>query len=360
MKGELGRNLRDTDAATSHDSLEDADDVCLDTHGATLNNGCRFTESAFKQIASHVCPGLSTFISDYSGTVASEHNQRGVQVDGVKAVTTWNELIRRRFHRFQAYRLVRNNSEKLIEGIISRKYSYLDNYALFNEACAALEANQRGVDFYGGLVIGRRVILWFRAETPMFTIEVDGKTWPFYHGYYFTNGEATGNAVQGTIAVFTPAGICLGGFKEYGGKLKHSGKNFHLRLGQMFTKVSQVEFPIESLQTGATALGKQSLGFEPLWEKAEQEERIKEIVTRLQMVGVAQRDGRDILQAALSHGRKGEGAGELVMETSRKYAGRKLIDLFVTMLTVARKIDLKKREKLEQAAFQLLMGTTQI
>jgi len=355
-KALLAKNLRDIDSQTDHEGLEDADDICLALDGSTLNTGCRFTEGAFKQIASHICPGLSTFISDLSGTILSDHNRGGSDIDGAKAVGVWNEIIRKRFHRLNAYRLVRNRHEQLIEGIISRKYTYLENYALFNEACDILSLDHPGVDLYGALVVGRRVTLWFRDEQPMFTINVDGVDRPFHKGYYFTNGEATGNAVQGTIAVFTPFGICLGDFKKHGDKLKHSGKNFHLRLGQMFTKVAKVEFPVTELKAGAENLLVQSLGFVPLWEKEEQEHRMKEIIATLQVAGVAQRDGKEILQDALSNGYKGEDT--LVMETSRKYAGRKLIDLFVTMLVTARKLGFKKREKLEKAAFQLLTGTT--
>jgi len=351
---DLSSHLRQMDTGTSVYPVSDATEFQLDEEGRTRVGGYRFTSSAFFQTAQIVAPGLSRFLPDLSGSIPLPDEYADL-VDGRLAISLWNELVDLRFPRFRFHRVIRNEDGKTIEGLMGSKHQYLENLALYQYANEAMQNHQPSVRMYAAQLIGRRLALWFRNQTPMFSIQVGEEAWPVYYGYYFTNGEATGTSVRGTLAIFTRKGICLGPYKRRGGRVTHTGKDFFQRLGKMFTGVTSAEVPEEAIREGAESLLTKSLGFTVEMDRQGRRDQTKMLVHTLSHLGVPQNLAAEVVEEGLTVGRSlGQANFRPMEQVDRLYASRTTIDLFVPLLGLAKKLDLSRREKLEQAAFEIL------
>lgn len=352
----LEEYLRKTDSDTSLRYIRDIGEIQLTIDGKTVSDGYRFTVQAFRQAAQIMGPGISKFLPDLAGMTGSIEEVRSLLVDGHSAIRFWNELADLRFPLFERYRIIRNEQERTIEGFVSHKHQYLENLWLYREAVETLTRQVQNVSVYAASLAGRRFSLWFRRNDPVFSINVDGQFWPCYGGYYFTNGEATGTSVRGTIAVFTPKGVCLGAYRKFGKRITHVGRDFMERIGGMFESVVHNDVPWDKLEAGANAMLTKSLGYKADWRDDQRKERSKKISHSLGILGVQRNLAAEVTSLALSVGRyHGLDAVEW-SQASQLYTGRTVLDLFVPLLGLARRIDAARREKLEQVAFDILMG----
>mgnify|MGYP006915943880 CR=1 FL=1 len=347
--------LRNLDGITSVNPVVTAEELKLQPDGQTVYDECRFTGPAFNQAAQLLAPGLSKFLPDMAGTTILP-DDRASLVDAGMAVNLWNEMVDLRFALFSRHRIIRNEETKRIEGLVGHKHQFLENLALYQNAVETLATYHPECHMYAAQLIGRRFSIWFRASEPMFQLAVDGKDWPFYYGYYFTNGEATGTAVRGTMAVFTPKGVCLASYRRHGQRVNHTGKEFFQRLVQMFTAVCSAEIPHDKIREGAEALLQNSLGYTMKDVRTTRNSRHKKLVHALSLLGVTKNLATEVVDVGLTEGRLQGTVVSPTQEVNRLYSSRTLLDLFVPLLRIARKIDIARREKIEQAAFELLMG----
>lgn len=352
---ELSTYLQTLDERTSVRPMHNADEVQLDQTGSTLSDGFKFTSAAFRQAAQIIGPGFSKLMPDIAGMLTTD-DDRCRLVDGPLAIRIWNELVDLRFALFERYRIIRNDYSRTIEGFVGHKHQYLENLWLYREVSDTLAAQQPDVSMYAAILVGRRFSVWFRNRTPMFTTVVDGQNWPYYSGYYFTNGEATGMSVRGTLAVFTPKGACLGPYRRFGGRVAHTGREFASRLGEMFGSVLQADIPVDKLLQGANDLLTKSLGYDPNGTKEQRKERSKRITHSLGLLGVQKNLAAEVVEQALVVGRYQGVETQAWSQVHQLYASRTLLDLLVPLLHTARKIDIVRREKIEQAAFDVLIG----
>lgn len=354
--GDLGAALRHLDAVTTLQSAVDPDELQLDEDGKT-KDGYTFTRAAFNQVAQIIAPGLSKFVPDITGTTVLPDDRERL-VDGVRAVEFWNELVDLRFALFTNQRIIRNTEERTIEGIVGHKHQFLGNWELYREVVETLAGydEHRDVAMSAAVLVGRRFSVWFKNPKPLFQRTVDDKTWSFYYGYYFTNGEATGTAVRGTLAVYNRGGSALAAYRKFGRRVTHTGKDFRNRVNMMVTELAEAEFPTAEIATGFDAMVDQSLGFVASWDDAQRKEQVKKLIHSLSLLGVAKNLAAEVVKATLSKGRWQGEHRPPILEVGRLYATRTLLDLFVTLLWFARKLDLSRREKMEQAAYEIQAG----
>lgn len=354
--GDLSSALRHLDAVTTVQSAVEPEELQLDDEGKT-KEGYTFTRAAFNQVAQIIAPGLSKFIPDITGTTVLPDDRERL-VDGVRAVEFWNELVDLRFSLFTNQRIIRNTEERTIEGIVGHKHQFLGNWELYREVVETLAGydQHRDVTMFAAVLVGRRFSVWFRNPKPLFTRTVDDKPWPFYYGYYFTNGEATGTAVRGTLAVFNRAGPALAAYRKFGRRVTHTGKDFRNRVNGMVNELAEAKFPTQEIEDGFDAMMTQSLGFEASWNETQRKEQIKKLIHSLSLLGVAKNLATEVVEAGLSKGRWQGEHRPPILEVSRLYATRTLLDLFVTLLWIARRVDLSRREKMEQAAYEIQAG----
>lgn len=353
---QLRDHLRNLDEVTSLRTVNDPTEIQLSQDGSTKRDQYRFTIAAFRQAAQIMGPGLSKFMPDLAGMIGAVDETRAQLIDGPLAIRLWNSLVDLRFALFERYRIIRNDRERTIEGFVSHKHQYLENVWLYSEAVEVLAGQDQHVEPYAASLNGRRFSLWFRQRTPTITVDVDGQPWPFYGGCYFTNGEATGTSVRGTIAVFTPRGVCLGAYRKFGRRVTHVGRDFMQRIGEMFAAVVHSEIPWQKLQDGASQMSSRSLGYVLNWSDDQRKERSKKIINALGLLGVQRNLAVEAVDLALTIGRyHGMDAMDWA-QANQLYAGRTVLDLFVPLLGIARGLDTSRREKIEQAAFDVMMG----
>ena len=351
--GELDAVLRDSDDSTIVADLSSEDDLLLRENGVT-NRGYRLTRQAFYYVASRLSPGLSRCLADLSGTVPASDG--GLSFAAREAIALWNAAVLARFGRLSMHRLVRNESSRRIDGVIGPKHQYLGNYAFYREVLESLTASRReyGTSFYAAKLAGGRFSLWFRDAEPAFSVAVDDQLLPFYEGRYFTNGEAAGTAVRGTLAVYTRFGVSLASYAVAGRRLTHRGKKFRAGVSKAIEDIVGIEWDRTRAAEEATASLLQPLGFLATMSSQQLRDRRKSLLHSLSLAGVGRTDAADVLAAALQYGR---GYTEQSLPDPGSLpdgVGRTLFDLFVPLQVFARRSGGVAREQLEMAAYEML------
>lgn len=355
QEGSLVTTLRSLDNATSVAAANGISDLQLLDDCTTRAGQYRYTAHGFKQIASRLGPGVSRLIPDLSGTRLRDIPEE--YLDGQLAIRVFNALIDRRFGIFTPYRLIRNTSTRTIEGLVGGSHQFLDNVSFYNVVSETLRQAHQRVDFFAARLIGRRLFMWWREREPFNQLRMAGKSWPCYRGYYCCNGESGGVSARVTAAIFTPAGVCLAPYKLHGVRVAHRGRDFTLRLGQDFSRVFAADLPLaEWREKIPEALGA-SLGFPAVKDVKVRKQRLNLLATHLRRLSVDYTIAQEVLGATLHQGRT-IGAAEVApgMPQEQLFASRKALDLLVCLLHVARRLDMSRREQVEQAAFHVLVG----
>lgn len=351
----LVRKLREIEDGTELQAIDGPEDLQLDAD-ACLPNGYRLTSLAFSQISQLIAPGLSSLLPDIVGTTVLP-DERASLIDAGLGLTFWNELVTVRWQLFQAHRLIANTVTKQVEGMMGYKHQYLENRVFFEAVQETVERQAPTVKFHAGMLLGRQLALWYRNDTPICTHTINGERWPFFYGYYFTNGEATGTAVRGTLAIYTRAGLCLAPYKPYGARMSHAGRNFYQQLSTMLTVITSKEVPLDTLIQGITGLLETSLGFDRTWDKQHRLQHQRRLVHALGQTGVPQKIASAAVERGLTAGRLlGKATFMPMHDVSHLYAKRTLLDLFIPLMHIARAVDLTRRERIERTAFAVLMG----
>lgn len=350
-ESELEKLLEATERATSLHKIADIEELKLTSEAVTRRDGYRYTSHSFRQLCQIVAPGLSTLLPDISGMARKDIPEE--EIDGVKALQVFNSLLELRFQRLSAFRVIRNEDERLIEGVVGTKHRSLENLTLLRQARDSIASGAAHPhSFHAGVLIGRRMMLWYRNPAPVLSVSVEGIPWPIYSGYYFCNGEATGTSVRATMALFTSHGTALAPINKFGGRVTHIGRDFNRRLDKLFGALLSKEVPREKLVKGSQRLFAESLGYEDLDDRR-RKSRSKAIIKALGEAGIQQRLAADILDEALERGYRGA-AARPSYQTDKVYASRRLFDLFCSVVRTARQLPINRREKTEQAAYTLL------
>jgi hypothetical protein len=326
----------------------------LHADGTTLYREYRFTATAFRELCQLLGSGSTAFLRDVAGMSRHMNTLRDGLVDGEFACKTFNQLVDLRFPLLESYRVIRDESHRLIEGFVGSKQKTLDNLSLFRQAQLAFHEDVS--EFWGGALIGRRMLLWYRHYKSLFTYHRRGdQPWQFYHGYYLCNGEARGTSVRGTSAVFMRHGVCLAPYDIYGGRLAHVGRDFHKRLDWMFGTILGKDLPVDALRAGCDSLVASPLGVAGVSEKERHARRLR-FVRGLSELGVPQNLGKEVVDEAISIGLEVPLSPLVSMDSDRNLEQRTLFDVFCCLARMAHRLNTRRREVLERAAYALLLG----
>jgi len=161
-------------------------------------------------------------------------------------------------------------------------------------------------------------------------------------------------AVRGSAVVMCPQGTCLQPYQA-GCLVKHQGKDFQQQLSTLVDRVLGQALPAETIDTGLQRLLSTELGFRGL-KPSQRKDQIRKLVLRLQQCRMPQTMAREAVDRAIHLGRYDGMSVQPVAGTDAVYDGRTAFDLLIPLLRMARQLDPGRREAVEQAAWQLLLG----
>ena len=353
-RGNFETYLKRQEDNTALQPLSDIKELQLNSDGLTIEN-YRFSAAAFSQAAQIIAPGLSKALPDLAGTIPVK-TEKTELVDGVGVIEFWNRIIDLRFPLFHNWRIIKNFRRRTIEGFLGTQHKYLENIQLYNYIEETINSFHE-VNFRAGVMVGRRMSIWYRTARPIISFTVNGESRSIYAGYYFVNNEIRGTAVRGTQAIFTPWGVCLPRYKKYGFREKHTGKKFEQRLTGHLNALAEKEFEISEITEGIDNLINTSMGYELGWTQEQRNKQKDKIKNSMSLIGAPKNVMNDIINFALTRGQLEEIPIDQTMEINKLYASRTLLDLFVNVVRTARKSSVGIREKLEQAAYTMLVNS---
>ena len=315
-------------------------------------DGFRFDAVGFAQVAAAISPGLAQAMRDLADPPA----RRGVlsrTAHGDYARRCWNDIVRLRLDdlRAQGWQLVLQTNARLICGLITGTYHCFGGSALYVHAETAM--TQQPYQFYAAQLRGLSTQLWYRSSSPEVVRASAVENWSLRRGWYFASGEVGRTAARASLALFTPYGICLGPYRQYGRRVWHARRAFEGRWQTALRKLLSQDWqlPWESLGTRLS----RPLGF------AEYTSAGSRRKYRAKWLRAIQRDGlpRDLASGVLSQTLQFGAAHRLPAVPSEYvvWGSRTLYDLFRVLLTVASRLPVAKREAAEQVAFEILVGS---
>lgn len=346
--------LQDSEKSTSIVDISSPSDLQFNKTGRTKSGGLRMTYLMFQQCAQKLGPGTGRFISSMVGP--TQPADAAQMTDTEFAIAVWNKTVSLRLAPLQKYRMIKNQQTRQLEGLVGNRQHYLNNYEILERAITACsDAHGDACSFYGAKLVGRSMTLWFRHNTPMLTLTVDGITSAFYGGYYFTVQEASGTAMRGTMAVFCPQGVCLAPYKQFGGRAarNQNGEKFDDRLSRLFSKVFDGRFERDVLLAGVQALPDTSLGFTADMLKDKRERHAEYVLKMLRSFGV-QKDLAVVILSDTLHMGHDIPEAPSSQQLSLLFSRRSMLDLFVHLLRKAKVSRPGVREKLELLAYRVI------
>ena len=350
----LAAKLTNMDRVTQTPYVSNLVQLQLD-HEGKLPGGYRYTSTAFKQVCGLACPGLHQAIVDLSGIRRTSAQPR-YDYSFTDAVEVFNKALRIRYQeRFEGkIRLIRDVSRHLVEGVMGPKYNYLENRALYDLARDAVTSSPVKVRFLEAILEGRRLLLRFVHDRPLFAVGSGADGESFSGGYHISNSEIGGEAsVRVTTLLYRhrSATTSLGPFPGRG-PLAHTGKDFAKKLGRIFASALTVHQDGEGLARRMQKLAELPLDL-GVGEK-QREERLDDLSLLLHRQNVPRGLARRIVLATMSYG--SDPAGQLPRAPGGARTGRTWFDLYGTLTRESRGLDMTVMEAVEQAAFQILLG----
>lgn len=350
---ELERYLERVERSTTVSPISDPEELMIGSDGATRRGGYRYTAISFRKIAQQLASGLSTLLPDMAGeTLKRNVDEEMTDPHGAREI--FNNLARLRFPLLRPYRLLRNEEAKTIDGVVGQKHRSLENLTMLESAASAVQSLASDVEFYAAAVVGRKMVLWYRATSPLFVREINGKPWRFRHGYYFRNSEVTGTSVRGGLTIYTRHGTCLSPFTK-NSRVSHIGRDFNQRLSKMFQHILGADVSAEKFRDGVDRLLDTPLGYAELDEKERKRFKAR-FVRALGDLGLPQQWAKEIFNKTLSVGSVDLADLRPTMMRSRLYASRTFFDVFCPLVRMARDLPITRREAVEQVAYKVLTG----
>jgi hypothetical protein len=328
----------------------------LDAEGR-LPGGGRYTAPAFKQVCGLVCSGLHRAVVDLSGVYRTLDRPRS-DYSFATAIEVFNRAVALRFPErlCNKVRLIKEIRRNLVEGILGPKYNYLENRAIYDLTRDAMASSPAPVRFLEAILEGRRLLLRFVHDRPLFALAAPGGgPETFFGGYHVSNSEIGGEAsVRVTVLLHRrrSATTALGPYPGQG-PLAHTGKDFSRKLLRAF------ESALGLRQDGdALARRMQKLAETPLdlgVGEAAREERVDDLSLLLHRQDIPRGLARRIVLSTVHYG--SDIGGALRARPGRQPGGgRTWFDLYNTLTRESRSQNISVMETVEQAAYGILTG----
>lgn len=358
-KQRLDKRLREVDENTLVRPPMSPDEITLDSDGRTNASGYRYTINAFDTVARTLAPGLSTLVPNLAG-----ENQRSRRKEEQKsfseALSVFNAVAVARFDaEISQCQFVFNEGEKLIEGVLGPKTKYLDNslfFQLIDETLIATFGDE--VEFYRANLAGRRLLLRYCRTDPLCTIGPEnGQTHFIHRGYHFSNSESGDASVRAAPLYVNPGSghACLGRFAKAKTRMIHAGREFRARLNSL-------------LSAAITGGGDDTVFVDKLRELKSYPLELPSPAHEsfdgclAQLVSVVSKYGtitnslaQKIAEHAVYTGAFPTGDSQYRALRDSQVTERNEYDVYCAVTAEAKKLPIRQRESVEQAAFDYLL-----
>lgn len=353
-EAEFAAYLAQADSVTRLSPPTSPEELMLLPSGKTRLNGFRYTSAGLSQVLQPISHRGFSFLSDVAGADGLDGDDPA-EYQLQDAINTFNNLVKSRFSRLSARRLIRNDDQKLLDGMVGPQYAHMESASIFQAIQEAAESAWAPMEFYGGVAYGRTLTVWYRTQEPIFTASIDGQDAPFHAGCYFCNGEATSTSLRGTAVLFFRKGGCLAPFKEYGRREVHLGRHFSARASAAFRTVFSKQPDIVRWKFRTEFVAKRSL--ELPQDVTKLHERRNQIARKLAdwcdawHVQIT----RDVVRDAIVRGGSNAEARAGVENSFSMNARRTVFDLIAATLRASITLG-RRREAIDRLAFDLLIG----
>ena len=349
--------LADDFAATETVYVGRPRDVMLNSRAEVLGR-YKLTTSALSQLCSRLAPGASQLVSDVSGLRSSGD---GKQLDVSLGIRIVNDLIRLRFEQVDGFGLIIDRERATVEGLVGRKYQFFPNKELYDRVNQFLDESDISTSFCEAVLAGRRMLLRYCNNDPLFEIPHEKRTnEPFFGGYHFDNSESGHCSVRASTMVVRQwcDNKAIGSFLE-GGKMSHvRGKKFEIRLQALFDKVSRKVEEITNLKDNVLFLMDQNLGLGG--SEQSHEFRVGGLVKQLNRKGLTKEFSGVVINRLLTFGSYRSDAIQQGRRPYDLYETRNSYDLFNALTHEAKSRPIDIREQVEQLAYQMLLRQFEI
>lgn len=326
-------------------------DLRIDLDGKVFKGQYNYSVSAFIRLANKLALSLSQVVRDIAG-YGKDRNDFRSAFSFDDAASIFNKVLERRFGTHVAgYQIVLNTKDKLIEGVVSPAYHYVDNLTVYERAMDALD--ERRLRFGGGAMIGRRMGFRLLGKEPMYTLPLGNKSETFYSGYHVGNGEAGDSSVRAGAVLYrhTTGGMAFDEAFVRRGRVRHVGKNFERRIAELFSSAAEKVEKLAWTRAKLLELQDQPLNFGLLL--ADIERKTEWLVSKLYRLKVPRSSALTAVQFAYN-----SGASVAPSFTRRpsavEIASRTAYDLADGLMSAALTLSPGDRERVEQVAFDLM------
>lgn len=337
--------------------------VLLDDRGY-VQDEFRLTTAAIYQLCAELAPGLSNVVLSLAGLRTRAKQYAGEARSVKKAILLLNAVIRFRFELLAGKQWIIDRKNQQLVGLVGANYRFFANLELYQRATHYVQQAGLGASFHAAALAGRRLTLRYKNAERAFAIKTPTtKMEPFYPGWHFSNSELGDCCVKGSAILIRQwrDTTALVPYQAEARLVHRQTRDFENKLRAVLAHVKELVLAVPLLKDKVTRLTRRSLGLGGA--PADHESRRAAWVSRLLKIGVSRHIAEDVMSHALVHGSyRAEllevGRTKTITVLSpiqaRALQSRTLYDVYNAIGAMARDLRPKTREKIEQAAYQIL------
>jgi len=348
---ELYRACCELDDATVIEPVNDVTDVLLRDDG-TRKDGLKFSRNALVQLCERISPGLSSLAQDIAG-LKRRIGAYDEVIDPRLACRIINSCAKLRFRikdGVYTRQLIIHAPSGVVDGVVGPKYKYLAHRTLYETVDELLASADIPSSFDSAVLCGRHMSMNWIVEGNLFSLSNGDE---YQGGYYFSNSEGGGAGVHAaaSISMVGTDMRCVSELRS----VSHTGKSFNKRLGDLLVGVLVCgDARVAQLRERCAAMLVKPLGVFDEDKHQVNRTRQRVLINLLVSQGLDSAAAKSVVNWVIY----GEATDEhdFIVQKMLNVQDRCVYDVLVWLMRYAATCQSMLRERVERAAFDLLMG----
>jgi len=332
--------------------MVDEAQILMRADGRLAETGYRFNALGFASLAQVLAYGLNPLFNELSGENGRLSAQGAAASDIAAAVSVYNTTVRVRFDAVRERTLLVDHREQTIDGFLGLTHRLLDNSRFLEIVSDELMTAQPEAQFSRAELIGRELRLFFILPKSRRNDIYTDPRHTFASGWFFSNREDTGLAINATTCLFTQFGVAVTPTAS-NLRLNHIGADLEGRTGALVARAAQNVIDMDVIAARVRALCQKSLGFTE--DKAGFDAALDNCATLLLKMRVSRDVATRIARATATAGADLEPRAALEVYTKAALTERTLYDLCCSVLRYARHQHHTVRDVLQHGAMSMLI-----